>query len=87
MSMRDYDPNRTGLGQWGGLQGTRNQLGGERITVKDPTVTDAQDAIAALRKRLDAIKAELANMKDRGPRLEAEQARIERMLEAAAPDP
>lgn len=60
---------------------------GERITVKDPTVADAQDAIAALRKRLDAVKAELASMKDRGPRLEAEQARIERMLEAAKPDP
>ncbi|HET9045080.1 MAG TPA: hypothetical protein VFN70_18120 [Burkholderiales bacterium] len=65
-------------------QGIRGQLG-ERITVKDPTVVDAQDAIAALRKRLDAIKTELASMKDRGPRLEAEQARIERMLEAAAP--
>lgn len=70
--------------QFGGLGGLGGQIGStsERQTIKDPTVSDAQDAIAALRKRLDVVKASLATM----PRLQAEQARIERMLSAAAPD-
>lgn len=72
-----------GISDWNGssAQGMRSQQLGERITVKDPTVVDAQDAIAALRKRLDVVKATLATM----PRLQAEEARIERMLTAAGP--
>lgn len=56
----------------------------ERVTVKDPTVSDTQDAIVAIRKRRETITAELKSMADRKPRLEAEVARIDRILAAAA---
>lgn len=57
----------------------------ERIEVKDPTISDAQDAIAALRKRREEIASELKRWEERKPRIEAEAARIDRMLAAAAP--
>lgn len=74
-------------GQLSGLsaqdQASANLYRQQGQPIKDPTVSDAQDAIAALRKRLDVVKTALSTM----PRLQAEQARIERMLAAAAGEP
>lgn len=63
---------------YGQLQGVR-----ERVEVKDPTVHNAQDAVAAITRRREKALTELAEMKARIPQVEAEIARIDRMLAAA----
>lgn len=57
----------------------QGQLGGYERIVKDPTVGSAGDAVQALKKRAEELRATLSKV----PAWEAELAVVERMLAAS----